>query len=119
MAGIQNLKEAAVFSAHVGNLIFNLSNGLDMGDVQYAIPVATSFLPAFEGRDQIIPEFRDMDSNEAEEVNNALTSVFAIDDDDIEEFVEDSFNLFFIGNSDLSVAAWIDKWFVSGRIAKH
>jgi hypothetical protein len=120
MAGINQVADVAIAIAELGNGIYNVSKdpGFGFDDVNDMLPFLLALPAAIEGYGEIPEQLKDMDEAEALELQEKFSSRFDIGNEDIEEFVEDSLSIAFTGAKKLSLWGYVDKWFLSGRIAK-
>lgn len=119
MAGIQNLKEVLICGADLANLGVALSDGVDLSDFAYLIPLSQSVVPAIQDISQVPPEASEIDISEAQELQEAFEQRFIIPSGKTEEFIEDSISVFITGNKQMSFFMYIDKWFIKAGIKKR
>lgn len=111
MAGIQNVKEVFLFVADLGNAIgTSIVDGWQVTDVANFIPAFTSLIPAITGVDQLDDEMLDMDSQEAQELYDALAGRFDIPQENYEQFFEDTIKL------GLDMFRYVNKYFLSKEV---
>ena len=88
--GIQEVKDVLVLGIRLGEIVDALSDGVGISDIGAAIRLAKSVKPAMDALSggQLLPEFKDLDDAEKQELKDFCVSELDLRDDGLEDVIE-------------------------------